>query len=117
MPGDTLKDRLQRTREITLSVTGRTTGRTVSMPVWFVLEGETLYLLPYQGSDTQWYRNVLKNPKVKVSTGSVESELTLTPVTGPKEVSSIVEKFRGKHGRDVKAYYSKFDVATMATLT
>jgi hypothetical protein len=24
-------------------------------PVWFVFEGEKLYLLPVQGSDTQWY--------------------------------------------------------------
>jgi hypothetical protein len=25
------------------------------------LEGEKLYLLPVQGSDTQWYKNVLQN--------------------------------------------------------
>jgi hypothetical protein len=27
--------------------------------VWFVLEGQKLYLLPVKGSETQWYNNVL----------------------------------------------------------
>jgi hypothetical protein len=37
-----LKDRLARYRQIKLSVTGRKTGKTISNPVWFVLEGEKL---------------------------------------------------------------------------
>jgi hypothetical protein len=53
-----LKSRLARHRQIKLAVTGRKTGRTISIPVWVVLEGGKLYLLPVQGSDTQWYRNV-----------------------------------------------------------
>jgi hypothetical protein len=52
-----LKDRLARYRQIKLSVIGRKSGKTISIPVWFVLEGEKLYLLPVQGSDTQWYKN------------------------------------------------------------
>jgi hypothetical protein len=56
---DTLKDRLARYRQIKISVTGRKSGRAISIPVWFVLEGEKLYLLPVQGSDTQWYKNLL----------------------------------------------------------
>jgi hypothetical protein len=63
---DNLKDRLARYRQIKLSVIGRKSGRTVSIPVWFVLEDEKLYLLPVQGSDTQWYRNVLQNPWIRI---------------------------------------------------
>jgi hypothetical protein len=63
---DTLKDRLSRFREIKLSVTGRNSGRTISIPVWFVLEGDKLYLLPVQGSGTQWHKNVLKNPSIRI---------------------------------------------------
>jgi hypothetical protein len=37
---ENLKDRLARYRQITLSVVGRKYGRTISIPVWFVLEGE-----------------------------------------------------------------------------
>jgi len=42
-------------------------GQDISRPVWFVHEDKKLYLLPVQGSDTNWYRNVLKNPTVKNS--------------------------------------------------
>jgi deazaflavin-dependent oxidoreductase (nitroreductase family) len=114
VPNKSLKDQLSRRREITLTVTGRKSGRKVSIPVWFVLEGEALYLLPAQGSDTQWYKNVLKNPAIQVSAGGSEAQLTLVPITDPKQVSSVVQKFRDKHGADVSTYYSKFDVAAMA---
>ncbi len=40
--------------------------QTISIPVWFVLEGEKLYFLPVQGSDTQWYKNVLPNPSIRI---------------------------------------------------
>jgi hypothetical protein len=48
-------------------VIGRKSGRTISIPVWFVLEGEKLYLLPVQGSNTQWYKNVLRNPQIALA--------------------------------------------------
>jgi deazaflavin-dependent oxidoreductase (nitroreductase family) len=114
---DSLKDSLSRSREIKISVTGRKSGRTISIPIWFVSENDKLYLLPVQGSDTQWYKNVQKNPSIQVATRSVEAELNVTPITEAKQVSSVAEKFRGKYGAgDVKKYYSKFDVALVAQL-
>jgi deazaflavin-dependent oxidoreductase (nitroreductase family) len=110
-----LKDRLARSREIHISVIGRKSGRTISIPVWFAFEDDKLYLLPVQGSDTQWYKNVLKNASIHVKAGSAESELKAIAVTDAKQVSSVVEKFRAKYGaNDVKKYYSKFDVAMTA---
>jgi len=110
-----LKDRLSRSREIKITVTGRKSGHTISIPVWFVLEDGKLYLLPVSGSDTQWYKNVLKNPSIRIDAGGAKAELKVAPVTDPKQVSSMVEKFRAKYGAsDVKKYYSKFDVAVLA---
>jgi deazaflavin-dependent oxidoreductase (nitroreductase family) len=114
---DALKDRLSRFREIKISVTGRNSGRTISIPVWFVLEDERLYLLPVQGSDTQWYKNVLKNPSIGIDARGAEAKLQAVPVTDAKGVWSVVEKFRAKYGAsDVKRYYSKFDVAVLARM-
>jgi len=114
---DALETRLSRLREITISVTGRKSGRTISIPVWFALEEGKLYLLPVSGSDTQWYKNVLKNPSIRIDAGGDNAELRVVPVTDLKQVSSIVEKFRAKYGAgDVKKYYSKFDVAVIADL-
>jgi deazaflavin-dependent oxidoreductase (nitroreductase family) len=114
-PKDTLRDRLARFREINITVTGRKSGRTISNPVWFVLDEDKLYLLPVQGSNTQWYKNVLKNPSIRVSARGAQSEFQAVPITDSARVSSVVEKFREKYGaNDVKKYYSKFDVAVLA---
>jgi len=114
---DTLLDRLARLRQIHISVTGRKSGKTITVPVWFVLDGTTLYLLPVQGSDTQWFKNILKNPQIRISARGKESELQVTPLRGAKAVDSVIDKFREKYGAgDVKKYYSKFDVAVKVKL-
>jgi deazaflavin-dependent oxidoreductase (nitroreductase family) len=112
---DSLKDRLSRSSEITIGVTGRNSGRTISIPVWFVFEDDKLYLLPVKGSDTQWYKNVLRNPSIRVNARGAEAEFKGAPIAEPEQVSSVVEKFREKYGAsNVKKYYSKFDVAVVA---
>jgi hypothetical protein len=112
-----LKDHLARYKQIELSVTGRTSGRTISRLVWFVLDGDTLYLLPVSGSDTQWYKNVLHDPRISISARGENGEYSVTPITDPAEVKAVVEKFREKYGAgDVKKYYSKLDVAVRANV-
>jgi len=114
---DALRNRLSRSREINISVTGRTSGRTISIPVWFVLDDDKLYLLPVNGSDTQWYKNVLKNPSIRIGAGGAVAKLKVVRVTDAPQVSSVIEKFRAKYGaNDVKKYYSKLDVAILAQM-
>ena len=66
MPKDDLHQRLDRVSEITLSVKGRKSGRDIPRPVWFVHEGNTLYLMPNYGSDTNWYKNFQANQSLKI---------------------------------------------------
>ncbi len=112
-----LKDRLARSGEIKITVTGRKSGRKISNPIWFVLDGQNLHLLPVQGSDTQWYKNVLKNPTIQIEAGGTKAEFKTAPITDAKQVSSVVDKFREKYGAsDVKKYYSNLDVAVAAQM-
>lgn len=112
-----LKERLARRKEIELTVIGRRTGRRIPRPVWFVYEDGKLYLLPVEGSDTEWYKNVLVHPKVWIKAGDVEEEFEVTPVTDPTVVQSVVEKFRHKYGAaNIKKYYSKLDVAVIVDI-
>ncbi len=114
---DTLKNHLSRSQEINITVTGRKSGKAISNPIWFVLDKDEdkLYLLPVQGSDTQWYKNVLKNPSLRINAGSAQGEFQAVPITDAARVSHVVEKFRKKYGaKDVKKYYSKLDVALLA---
>lgn len=111
-----LKD-LSKTNEIDLTVRGRRSGKDISRPVWFVHEDDKLYLLPVQGSDTNWYRNVLKNPDVKISAQRQELSGKARTITDENKVKEIVEKFRLKYGNsDVQKYYSKFDVGVQLAL-
>jgi deazaflavin-dependent oxidoreductase (nitroreductase family) len=106
-----LKNMLNRTNEIELIVTGRKSGREISRPVWFVYEANILYLLPVQGSDTEWYKNVQKNPNMKISVDGQEITGKARPITDANKVKEVTEKFRSKYGdSDVKKYYTKFDV-------
>jgi hypothetical protein len=112
-----LSERLSRYRQIKISVIGRKSGQTISIPVWFVLDGNKLYLLPVQGSDTQWYKNVLQNPSIPIDARGAEAEFRATPITGATGMKSVVDKFHEKYGaKDVKKYYSKFDVAAVVEL-
>jgi hypothetical protein len=63
---------LNKAYEIILGVKGRKSGRDIPRPVWFVHEGNTLYLLPNYGSDTNWYKNFLANQTLKLSVGDEE---------------------------------------------
>src|SRR6266851_9394078 len=42
---------LQHDNLIQITVTGRSSGRSHSFPIWFTLDGNTLYLIPVRGSD------------------------------------------------------------------
>jgi deazaflavin-dependent oxidoreductase (nitroreductase family) len=105
------------TDQIEITVTGRRTGQKRSNPVWFVREGETLYLLPVSGSSGDWYRNVRKTPTMRLAARGAEVMTHPSTVTDPGEVDDIVDKFRDKYGADqVRAYFKKLDAAVEVPL-
>ena len=80
-------------------------------------EGNTLYLLPVQGSDTNWYKNLLVDPMLKISVNGVEIPARGKPITDSNRIDDIVRKFKSKYGEgEVKKYYTKFDVAVEVQL-
>jgi deazaflavin-dependent oxidoreductase (nitroreductase family) len=118
MADEEFKKALEDSREIELTVTGRTSGREISNPVWFVRDGETLYLVPVRGSDSDWYKNVLKTPTIRLAAEAAQLDATVTPTSDAAKVEQVLDKFRAKYGaRDVEAYYPKQDVAVEVPLT
>jgi len=79
--------------EITLSAKGRKSGRDIPRPVWFVHEGNTLYLLPNYGSDTNWYKNFLANQTLKISVSDEEISARGKPITDSSRVRDVMSKF------------------------
>lgn len=117
MAATSFESALESTNEIELTTTGRVTGKRTSRPVWFVREDGKLYLLPITGSDSQWYRNMLKTPVIRLAAGEVPYNTTAAPVTDPAMVAHVVDDFRAKYGaRAVADHYSHPDVAAEITL-
>lgn len=117
MARDQLTQVLASTDEIQLSVTDPPSDRETSRPVWFVQEGERLFLLPVRGSESYWFRTVSQNPTVSLTVGGTTRSAQATPIKDPMKVQEIVDRFRSKYGADqVRQYYSKLDVAVEVPL-
>ncbi len=86
------------------------------MPVWFVWDDGKLYLLPANGSETQWYKNVLKKPSIRIDADGAVAELKVVLATHAAQVSSVIDKFRAKYGDSGLKLYSKLDVAVLAQI-
>ncbi len=105
-----LRKALESTRELEITVTAKKTGQSISLPVWFVHEGNKILLLPLKGSRTKWFRNVTKTPTMSVAVKGAGMTAKAKTVTGTNKVNEVVEKFRKKYSAgEVKKYYSNFD--------
>jgi deazaflavin-dependent oxidoreductase (nitroreductase family) len=105
------------TDEIELTTTGQHSGRARSRTVWFVQKRQTLYLLPVTGSDSAWYWDVLKTPRVRLRAGQAQHEAEAKPIGDPAAVEQVVGDFRAKYGApNIEAYYPKHDVAVEVPL-
>jgi deazaflavin-dependent oxidoreductase (nitroreductase family) len=117
MAADDFAKALKRRRQISITVTGRRTGRAITMPVWFVSDDRALWLLPVYGSKTQWYRNLKKDRAIAVQAGSERQDFRAKLVKSAGVVSSVVRQFREKYtSEEVKRWYSGLDVAVQIPL-
>ena len=107
---------LQSTNEIEITVTGRTSGRSLTYPVWFALDGDKLYLIPVKGSETDWYKNLRKTPIIRLAARGKTFTTSARLLTDEAQIGKVLEKFRDKYGRNVKSYYPKLDVAVEVPL-
>ena len=110
-------DALKKGNEIQLSVKGRVTGNESSRPVWFVLKDRQLLLLPVTGIKTQWYKNIVRNPQVRITIGAESYTGLAKPIRDQHGISEVIELFKAKYGAgDVKKYYPRLDAASRVSL-
>jgi hypothetical protein len=108
---------LEDRNEIELTTTGRVSGNQSSRTVWFTQRDGNLYLVPVTGSDSQWYKNVVKTPSLQLSADGAQHSATATPVTDPGTVGQVVDDFRAKYGAQYVAdYYPNPNVAVAVPL-
>lgn len=118
MSTSVFKEALNSYSKIELSVIGRSSGVSIKRQVWFVYKSNMLYLLPLNGSETSWHKNILKNPAIKISLDDTKLSADARPITDSNRVKQIVDTFRFKYGpNNVKKYYSKFDTIVEVPLS
>ena len=113
MPEDKFTDALKKAKEIKITVIGRNTGKEISLPVWFVHEKDTLWLLPVNGSKTQWYQNLLKKPTITIKVGKEERTLNAHVLKTTTTVRGVIQSFQQKYKPEMIArfYPGPLDVA------
>jgi deazaflavin-dependent oxidoreductase (nitroreductase family) len=112
MPEDDFAKALKRRRQVAITVTGRRTGRAITIPVWFVSDERGFSLLPVYGSKTQWYRNLQKDRAMTIHAGARRRDLRARLLNDKRAVSAVIRQFREKYTSEgIKRWYSGLDVA------
>jgi len=104
-------NKLEKFSEVKITVTGRKTKKKISTPVWFVVEGEKVLLVPNTGSDNNWFKDLVKDPQIELSLGNDNVQSKLKIVRDSNKVEKVLDKFREKY-RSMwsESYYTKRDV-------
>jgi deazaflavin-dependent oxidoreductase (nitroreductase family) len=95
----TLTTRLARiAHNATLKLThyGRKTGQPYEVLIWFIVEGETIYLATLN-KDRQWCRNVRVNPQVSLRIGRETFDGEVEALTGSVEKAQVAELVKSKY--------------------
>ncbi len=81
-----------------LTTTGRVTGNPHEIEIWFGTGEDSIYLLSGGGRDSDWVKNLLKDPAVTVRIAKTIFAGTSRLVTDPQEETAarymLAEKYR-----------------------
>jgi hypothetical protein len=106
-----LLDGLKESHEVKITVTGRTTKKKFSTPVWFVLDGEKVILVPMKGSDNEWFKDLATEPQIELGVDDITIPFKATLVRDSAHVEKVLDRFRAKYkSMWSEAYYTKRDV-------
>ena len=118
MVEDALTKALKKRRQISITVIGRRTSRSIKISMWFVFEEKTLWLLPVYGSRTQWYRNLKKNRAITIQAGTEQRDLRARLLKNKQAVGNVIRQFRDKYtAEQIKRWYTGLDVSVQIPLT
>jgi len=65
-----------------LTTTGRRTGRPHRIEIWYVLDGDTVYLLAGAGRRSDWVKNLVAEPAVLVEVDGMVHDARGRPLDG-----------------------------------
>lgn len=89
---------------IHLTSTGRKTGKPHTVELWFVVNDGRVYL-SHEGEETDWMRNIKKNPKIIFEIGEKDFTGTARYLNDPENEAwtakvALYEKYYGKASKE-----------------
>lgn len=92
-----LEKTLRQAEELVLVTRGRRTGRPHESTIWFAYENGGVWLRT--DHDTDWFRNLRRDPHCRIRVGAVEVAATSERIADKATaLRHIVELFRAKYG-------------------
>jgi deazaflavin-dependent oxidoreductase (nitroreductase family) len=94
-----------------LTTRGRHTGRPHRIEIWFGLSNGVLYMLSGGGDRSDWVRNLVGDPAVRIEVGGVDRPARARVVVDPEEDASarrlLAAKYQGwREGRPLSNWAS-----------
>jgi deazaflavin-dependent oxidoreductase (nitroreductase family) len=101
-------ERLSREAFCYLTTTGRISGEPHTIEIWFALEGSTVFMLSGGGRRSDWVRNLIALPDVKVRIGDRELSGRARIVTDEDESEAarelVVAKYQPRYAGDLGSW-------------
>jgi deazaflavin-dependent oxidoreductase (nitroreductase family) len=82
-----------------LTTTGRLSGEPREIEIWFGLDGRTLYMLSGGRDRSNWAKNLIREPRVRVRIAGRAWEGSARVVNDPDEDARARELLVGKYAR------------------
>ena len=92
---ETLK-RISNRQTLKLTHYGRKTGKSYEVTIWFVADGDNIYL-PTGNVNRQWVQNVKKTPRVRLSVGGEMFDGEARFLSDPGEQDRVMPMVRRKY--------------------
>ena len=91
-----------------LTTTGRVSGEPREIEIWFGLDGDTLYMLSGGRDRSDWVKNLIREPEVRVRLGDRIFEGRARIVSGEDEDARarhlLLEKYSPGYGGDLSEW-------------
>jgi len=89
--------RIEGRSTIELTTIGRKSGKEHTRPVWFAVSEGKILVQAGKNGKTDWYRNLKRNPSVKLRAGEYAFRARVRLVTDPAQVERIHKLFLHKY--------------------
>ena len=91
-----------RQREVTLTTTGRKTGKPRKVTIWISTDGRRLFIRSGQGMKRDWPQNLVAKGEATLELDSRNVKVRPRRVTDPAEAREVSRLVRDKYGPTVK---------------